>query len=201
VDRGPGEGATAPLSNMSEQNPGSGVTRRRALGAVGVGAAGALLPATPAKASAAASAPNGATAKLTSAQVAVIAAVSRAMASVPAVLPYRVGRDLHPLDRVNEEHIRLLAGHLSPAQMSLTRQGIEELAAAGVGSATSARIASTIAAHTEWDTDPGVNAVLLLATATSTPLGFCDAFPPAWRALLRVGSRPMTTPVAPKEAS
>ncbi|NUP53536.1 MAG: hypothetical protein HOW97_40375 [Catenulispora sp.] len=69
------------------------------------------------------------------------------------------------------------------------------------GSATPAAVAAAVAAHTEWDADPGVAAALLLATATSTPLGFCEAFPPAWRVLLRSRTWPVLAAVAPKEAS
>lgn len=199
------EGAAVPPSRTSEQDTAGGVSRRRALGVVGVGAAGALLPTAPAAADtgagARAAAPDDVTRKLTDVQVAVVSAVARSMASVPVVLPYRVGRDLHPLDRVNEEHIRTLEGHLGPAQATLTRKGVDVLAAAGIGSATPSVVASTIAGHTEWDADSGVNAALLLATATATPLGFSEAFPHAWRALLRSRSWPMITSVPPKEAS
>ena len=205
MDRRSGKGAAVPPASTSEQGATGGVSRRQALGVVGVSAAGVLLPATAAEADAGAgtgaSAPKNVPANLTDAQVAVIAAVARTMASVPVILPYRAGRDLHPLDRVNEGHIRTLAGHQAPAQAILTHQGIDTLAAAGIGSATPSAIASAIAAHTEWDADAGVNAALLLATATATPLGFSDAFPHAWRALLRSRSWPMIASIAPKEAS
>jgi hypothetical protein len=188
-----------------------------------VGVAGALLPAAHAEADTGASAPSGAAGTtlaaaattattltattLTDAQVAVIAAVAGTMASLPVTLPYRVGRDPHPLDRVTAARIRTLAGHLTPARAALTRQGTDVLAAAGIGTARPSAIASAVAARTDWDGDPGVAAVLLLATATATPLGFCDTFPPAWRVLLRTRSWPTitTTPTAtptatPKEA-
>jgi hypothetical protein len=188
--------SSAPLSNTAERYAARGVSRRRALGAAGVGVAGALLPVAPAQAQAAAgsgTAVPGSAAAMTDAQVAVIAAVARTMASLPVMLPYRVGKDPHPLDRVTEVRIRTLTEHLPPAQTALARQGADILAAAGVGSARPPAIAATIAARTDWDGNPGVAAALSLATATATPLGFCDAFPLAWRTLLRTRSWPMIT--------
>jgi hypothetical protein len=201
VDNRSQEGATAPFAHPSEPGPADGVSRRRALGVAGVGVAGALLPAAHADAAEAAAAPSGAPTALTAAQVAVITAVARTMASVPVALPFRAGKDPHPLDRVSEIRIRTLVGHLAPSQATLTRQGIGTLAAAGIGSARPAAVASAIAEHTEWDEDPGVGAALLLATATATPLGFCAAFPHAWRTLLRTRNWPMIAATAAKEAS
>lgn len=193
------ESATAPLSSIHEHVPADGVSRRRALGAAGVGVAGALLTSARAEAATGTAVPSRATTTLTSEQVAVIAAVARAMASVPVELPCRVGRDPHPLDRVTEARIHTLAGHLTPAQAALTREGAATLAAAGIASARPAAIASTIAAHTDWDDDAGVGAALLLATATATPLGFSSAFPHAWRVLLRTRNWPMISATAAKE--
>jgi hypothetical protein len=144
-----------------------------------------------ADASAEAIAPEDTATAPTDTQIAVIAAVARTIASVPVMLPHRPGKDIHPLDRVTDVNIRTLAGHLTPAQARLTYQGADLLFASGFGSATPAAIASAIATRTDWDHDPAVNAALLLATATATPLGFCDVFPPAWRALLRHRSWPM----------
>lgn len=193
------ERATAPLSSTIGHIQADGVSRRRALGAAGVGVAGALLTSAHADASTGTAVPSRATTTLTAAQVTVIAAVARTMASVPVALPYRVGRDPHPLDRVTEERIHTLAGHLTPVQAALTRQGADTLAAAGIGSARPPAIASRIAARTEWDDDAAVGAALLLATATATPLGFSSAFPHAWRVLLRTRSWPMISATAAKE--
>lgn len=204
MDKRSEESSTTPLSSTFDRIPaggsggGGGVSRRRALGAAGVGVAGALLPAAHADASTSKIATSGAATTLTDTHVAGIAAVARAMASMPVTLPYRVGKDPHPLDRVTEARIRTLAGHLTPTQSTLTRQGADVLAAAGFGSARSPAIAATIAVRTDWDADPGVAAVLLLATATATPLGFSNVFPPAWRALLRSRSWPAITAAAPR---
>lgn len=200
MDNESGEGAGAQLSDTGERNPTGGVSRRTALGVAGVSVAGALLPTAHVNA-AEASVPSSAPTTLTAARVAVIAGVARAMASVPVMLPHRAGRDLHPLDRASEGHIRTLAAHLTPSQMALTCQGADVMAAAGIGSASPSAVASAIVGHTDWDGDAGVAAVLQLATAVSTPLGFSEAFPSAWRTLLRTRSWPMITPTASAVAS
>lgn len=194
------EGAGVQLSDTGEPSPAGGVSRRTALGVAGAGVAGALLPAAHANA-AEASAPTSAAATLTAARAAVIAGIARAMASVPVMLPHREDRDLHPLDRVSEGHIRTLAAHLSSSQMALVCQGTDLMAAAGFGFAPPSAVASAIAARTDWDGDAGIAAALQLATAVSTPLGFSDVFPSAWRTLLRTRNWPMITPAASGAAS
>lgn len=92
-----------------------------------------------------------------------------------------------------------IAGRLTSAQLSLTNQSTDTLAAAGIGRATPSEIASVIAARKDWDRALGVAAVLLLATATVTPLGLCASFLSASRGLMRTRSRPMIATDTPRE--
>jgi hypothetical protein len=198
VDQESQESITTPFPDAVDRTLAGGVSRRRALGVAGAGVAGALLPAAHAEADTGAgigASKNSAT-TLTAARIAVIAALARTMAAVPVALPYRVGKDQHPLDRVTDTHIRTLAGHMTSSQLALACQGADMLAAAGIGSARPPAIASAVAARTDWDESPEVGAALLLATATATPLGFCATFPPAWRGLLRTRSWPAITTTA-----
>lgn len=161
------------------------MSRRGALGVAGAGVAGAVLSATRADAATAPAATPSVDQTLTSDRTALVLAVAKAMATVPVALPYRRGKDTHPLDRATAARVRKLAGHLTPERLARTTQGIDTLAAAGLASAPAAKVASAVASRTDWDADDAVAAALTLAAAVVTPLGFCDTFPRAWATLLR----------------